>query len=860
MPTATRFHYTFNLRDLANIFQGMLYSTGETCPDANRLVQLWVHEASRVYCDKLVDLQDIEVFNKVAADCVKKNFEGIDDNAVFVKPLIFCHFAEGLADAKYMPIRDWTKLNSLLSEAQENYNDLVGSMNLVLFEDAMAHICRISRILEGPRGNALLIGVGGSGKQSLARLAAFISNLEVFQIQLKKGYSIVDMKTDLGGLYLKAGIKNVPCLHLMTDSQVAEEANLVLINDMFASGEIMELFPEDEVENIANGVRNELKALAIMDTKENCWRYFIDKVRRMLKTVLCFSPVGSTLRVRARKFPAIVNCAQIDWFHEWPEDALESVSKRFLSEVEDLPSEILSSVSQFMAYVHGTVNEMSSLYLANEKRYNYTTPKSFLELIALFGTLLTQKNFEFKDRVMRLENGLIKLAQCADQAEFLKKDLAVQEVELKIKNDAADILIQTVNAENEIVSKSKNEATEKGRKVNLMKETITAEKKSNEEELRKAKPELDKAAEALNTLNKTNLTELKSFGSPPDIVVIVSAAVLVLFSKAGKIPKDRSWKQCKLMMNKVDEFLFNLINFDKDNIPTDVIKEIRIYMDDPEFDGKKIEARSMAAAGLAKWVVGIVGYNEVYLLVEPKIRAVRESEKALSEAQAEVDELEAKCEALEGALMEIKAKQDEADAEKKKCQDEADKTASQIDLAYRLVNGLQSENVRWRELIFSFQSKMVTLPGDVLLISCFISYVGCFTRRYRLELLKDKWIPTFLKIKPEISYSECNDPLALICDDAQIAQWNNEGLPSDRMSTENAVILINSKRWPLIIDPQLQGIKWIKQKYGEKLVVLRLTHRGYLDVIERAINNGDTLLIESIEESVDAVLDNLLGR
>lgn len=53
-----------------------------------------------------------------------------------------------------------------------------------------------------------------------------------------------------------------------------------------------------------------------------------------VQVVLCFSPVGTTLRVRARKFPAIVNCTNIDWFHEWPEEALISVSSRFLSEVD----------------------------------------------------------------------------------------------------------------------------------------------------------------------------------------------------------------------------------------------------------------------------------------------------------------------------------------------------------------------------------------------------------------------------------------------------------------------------------------------------------------------------------------------
>ncbi|XP_019714805.1 dynein heavy chain 9, axonemal-like, partial [Hippocampus comes] len=96
--------------------------------------------------------------------------------------------------------------------------------------------CRINRILESPRGNALLVGVGGSGKQSLTRLAAFISNLEVFQITLRKGYAITDLKSDLASLYIKAGVKNIGTVLLMTDAQVADERFLVLVNDLLASG------------------------------------------------------------------------------------------------------------------------------------------------------------------------------------------------------------------------------------------------------------------------------------------------------------------------------------------------------------------------------------------------------------------------------------------------------------------------------------------------------------------------------------------------------------------------------------------------------------------------------------------------
>ena len=93
-------------------------------------------------------------------------------------------------------------------------------MDLVLFEDAMSHICRINRILESPRGNALLIGVGGSGKQSLSRLAAYISSMEVFQITLRKGYGIPDLKLDMANLYQKTGLKNLATAFLMSDAQV----------------------------------------------------------------------------------------------------------------------------------------------------------------------------------------------------------------------------------------------------------------------------------------------------------------------------------------------------------------------------------------------------------------------------------------------------------------------------------------------------------------------------------------------------------------------------------------------------------------------------------------------------------------
>ena len=220
---------------------------------------------------------------------------------------------------------------------------------------------------------------------------------------------MVDLKIDIANLFIKAGLKNIGVVFLLTDAQVADEKFLVLINDLLASGEIPGLFSDEQSEDIITSVRNEVKTLGIADTRENCWRFFIDKVRRLLKVVLCFSPVGSTLRVRSRKFPAIINCTSIDWFHEWPEEALRSVAQKFLTEVDALTPEIQTSRAVFMAGVHKSVNETSTAYLQNDKRYNYTTPKSYLEQIALYKRLLSSEYVELQAKTARLENGLVKL-------------------------------------------------------------------------------------------------------------------------------------------------------------------------------------------------------------------------------------------------------------------------------------------------------------------------------------------------------------------------------------------------------------------------------------------------------------------
>lgn len=198
-------------------------------------------------------------------------------------------------------------------------------------------------------------------------------------------------------------------------------------------------------------------------------------------------------------------------------------------------------------------------------------------------------------------------------------------------------------------------ADEEEERVGIIAEEVTKKQKDCEEDLVKAEPALIAAQEALNTLNKNNLTELKSFGSPPGAVTNVTAAVMVLLAPNGKIPKDRSWKSAKvcfldhnllflisyfsifetkqLSMAKVDAFLDALTNYDKENIHPEIMKAIQPYLKDTEFEPEFIRSKSAAAAGLCSWVINIIKFYEVFCDVEPKRKALAQANAELAQAQ-----------------------------------------------------------------------------------------------------------------------------------------------------------------------------------------------------------------------------------
>eukprot|EP00117_Sycon_ciliatum_P034773 scpid14216/ scgid26472/ Dynein beta chain, flagellar outer arm len=419
-PTARKFHYQFNLRDFSKIVQNLMLSQPALYKgNPLQMVRLWYHELSRVFDDRLIDQADRDLFNSYVKNGVKK-FSDQKEDDVFALPNIYTSFVAACRghEKSLMPV-EIADLKVVLEAKLQEYNDTVSRMDLVLFTQAMEHVCRISRIIDLPVGSALLVGVGGSGKQSLSKLSAFILGYDVVRIVVSTNYGMADLKTDLQAFYQKAGAQGLQLLFILTDTQIAEDQFLVYINDILSSGWIPDIFPKDELDGILGKVRAAAKGAGYSDSPDDLFSFFLDQVRKNMHLALCFSPVGDAFRLRARMFPGIINCTSMDWFHEWPQEALIDVATRFMAEVDVPTEEIREALSQHMAFVHLSIGEANERFKRLERRNNYTTPTSYLELINFYKALLGSKQEIINDSISRLETGLETMVATTVQVEGL---------------------------------------------------------------------------------------------------------------------------------------------------------------------------------------------------------------------------------------------------------------------------------------------------------------------------------------------------------------------------------------------------------------------------------------------------------
>jgi len=212
-------------------------------------------------------------------------------------------------------------------------------------------------------------------------------------------------------------------------------------------------------------------------------------------------------------------------------------------------------------------------------------------------------------------------------------------------------------------------------------------------------------------------------------------------------------------------------------VPKTAFKNIQDILLDENFTVDVMKRKSNAAAGLTDFIININIYNDINENVEPMRLAGNKAAEDLATAIASKDAALAAKKLAEDTVAELTRQYDEANAEKEEVLAVADRLEKKLGLAQRLMTALSAEGARWKESIISLTASLDILTGDVLLASAFVSYIGCFNKRFRKELMDKTFVPyldgTLPAAKGGVPMSEgVADPIKILTTDAQIAGWN----------------------------------------------------------------------------------------
>ncbi|XP_037081499.1 LOW QUALITY PROTEIN: dynein heavy chain 8, axonemal-like [Pollicipes pollicipes] len=883
LPTPAKFHYVFNLRDLSRIYEGILKVVEETVRQPEDILIVWKHECIRVIADRFTSEADKTWFQEACQQVAGEDLD--EDLACVVKNDHY--FVDFLRDAPeptgeepddfefevphvYEPIESFDALEKRLRMFQDQYNEAIrgAAMDMVFFVDAMVHLVKISRVLRTPRGNVLLVGVGGSGKQSLTRLASFIAGYQTFQITLTRAYSASNLMDDLKILYRVAGKDGKGITFVFTDNEIKEESFLEYLNNMISTGEISNLFARDEMDEITNELIPVMKKEEprTPPTPDNLYNFFISRARSNIHVCLCFSPVGEKFRSRALKFPGLISGCTMDWFSRWPPDALVAVSHHFISGHDIVcTDEVKDELIKSMGFVHDGVAKLCTQYFERFRRQTHVTPKSYLSFLDGYKAIYTQKHEEINELARRMNMGLTKLVEATASVNELAVELEKMTQTLAVASAEAEQVLAEVTQSASAAEKVKAEVQVVKDGAEALVSSIAVSKGIAEEKLEAARPALEDAERALDTITGADISTVRKLGKPPHLIMRIMDCALLLFQRhLDPVTPDPdrpclkpSWGDAlKLMSNT--QFLQMLKNFPKDTINDEVCELMEPYFAMEDYTLESAKKVCGNVAGLLSWTLAMSVFFGINKEVLPLKAMLAVEEGKLAAANAELAEAQTLLDAKQKELDEVQAKFDVAMAAKQKLEDDANRCQRKMDNASTLINGLSGEKVRWTAQSEAFKQQTEWLVGDVLMLTGFLSYAGPFNQEFRTLLIK-QWEKE-LKTR-RIPCSEDLSIIGQLSDPPTVAEWNLQGLPNDDLSTQNGIIVTKASRFPLLIDPQSQGKVWVKNKEKDnELIVTFLNHKYFRNHLEDALSLGKPMIIEDVGEELDPALDNVLEK
>eukprot|EP00117_Sycon_ciliatum_P023615 scpid1048/ scgid0074/ Dynein-1-alpha heavy chain, flagellar inner arm I1 complex; 1-alpha DHC; Dynein-1, subspecies f len=890
-PTPSRPHYIFDSRDINKAVLGLRCATSSIMDNRESAIKLLSFALRCTFRDRINDHLDLKKFTEIHDDMLRVTFE-----MVLVVRESFLRderVVTDLLDAALSPpprnlatVADPTVLNVALKQCQEQYNLTKGvqPLTLVFFDTISRHVVRLSRAMNQPGGHAVLIGLVGTGRASVARLVALMDHLEWSEVS---GSGTGDMQAAFKTCYRDAVRRAVGedkgTMIFVSTAQLSKSqlSHLDAITTVMQHGWLPGIIEHLEAEALVQAAErrshqpwqtkrpasghqprqtkrpasghqpSQTKRPASsksMTAEPDHEEKLKECAMRHIHIVVAVSSAGQLFRQVCLSHPQLLTSAlSVNWFERWDDMALLRVAFEGLKDMqvpmvtdEGTLKKLREVAVRACVRMHNEACKLQQEVEDMGGQMMYITPNIYQLFIQTYLKQLHAMGEHWGERKNRLEKGGEQLASSSGYIEKLKKDIETLQPQLDEKKKDMDQLLQDLLAK-------KTNIDEQGRNIERERNELDGEKASLEievdkatEAVEKAKPALESALKSLDSISKQDIAEIRMYNKPPQMVVMVMCAVCELLDVKAE------WEAAKGLLIEAN-FTHRLVSYDCDRVSNQMLKRLSKYTSDPSFTPAHLKRTSVACQSLCGWVIAVDDFCKAKRILDPRLRALNETHEELKEAERR---LGAKTEQHVKVLQRISDL--EAALRSKECEYEAleleiTKSHEHLNRALQILDGLNDEATRWAALAWKANANLQSVLGDAMLTAAGLVYAGVHNAGFRNALFERWQQVQSLPTSTEYCFVSTLEP------QTKIHNWVSLGLPHDAHSSENAVILTHCKRWPLLIDPQHQARRWLTQ-LQKGIEIIDWQQPQARSLVGRAMAFGSTILIENVPSVIDATL------
>ncbi|KAF6780509.1 hypothetical protein AHF37_00019 [Paragonimus kellicotti] len=743
--------------------------------------------------------------------------------------------------------------------------------DLVLFPEFVDLICRVDRALSCPGGSLLLAGRSGIGRRSAVNLVAHLHQLNLCHLRVGRDYSIRQFVTDIKAACQMAGLDSQPTLLLIEDHQLVEDSFLEVINSLLACGEASGLFTTDELETLASTVTtNNSTGVSLREAAAEAGHrgplstFFADRVRTNLHIVIVLDIDNiDQFTARLRSNPSLYKHSCIQWLDSWTRTSMLQLPRLLVPGVSQLAKSDL--FSQAFVAVHNSAPQPS-----------LATPRRYLALCAAYARIEKTRRDKLEAQASRLQAGLAKLKEARRRVSQLKKSAAEQGKQLTEKQAAADTALEQISAAMQGAADQRSEMEALRNRAADESKDLERRKAVIDTELAEIEPLVQQARAAVGNIRPEALSEIRALRAPPDTIRDILEGVLLLMGI-----RDTSWTSMRGFLAKrgVQE---EILNFDARRISPELRTSVErlLSKNQDSFDPKMARRASVAAAPLATWVRANVKYAVVLERIAPLEKEQAQLRSSLTEGEDALKRLADDLADVDVQVAGLRAVFEQHTSEATRLKVELDRARDTLASAEALVGELEVEHARWKKQVNELSIELAALPTLALLSAAFITYLAASPEDVRQRQLAD-WVTQFAELGLNLPDSSCCvqstpsidsgsritdqkrfDICRFLTTEREQLFWRTQGLPSDQLSGENAVVILETSMCPFIVDPSSRSLNWLRLhlKHKKVEVVNQQVSGGlFATTLELAVRFGKSLIVQEVEE-IEPILFPLLSK